>query len=136
MAIDSNCKNTSWNSPYTDPKGEELEVLITDNRLNIVNVPRAQLDFVPGNTSFLDLTLAGDKVNISHWRFLSTPSCSNHPYVYFEVVATLPARRGAADRLKSLPPVTQLNLSELKKCISAKLELHPALSVMTSDLLL
>lgn len=133
LAMDSNCKNKSWNSPFTDAKGEELEALIADNCLNIVNVPRAQLDFVPGNTLFLDLTLAGDKVRVSHWRFLSTPSCSDHPYVYFEVMVSPPVRRGVASRCKRVPPVSQLNLSDLKKCISSKIDLHPAQTVLASE---
>jgi hypothetical protein len=43
------------------------------------------LDFIPGGTSFVDITLAGGQVNVTRWLFLSMPSLSDHLYIYFEV---------------------------------------------------
>jgi hypothetical protein len=61
------------NSNGTDSRGSDLEALILHHKLNIVNKPRADLDFVPGGTSFIDVTLVGDRVNIHRWSYLAMP---------------------------------------------------------------
>lgn len=65
IAMDSNANNRLWNSPTTDAKGVELECLIHSENLSIINSNTSDLDFTPGGTSFLDVTLAGDKVVVS-----------------------------------------------------------------------
>ena len=53
--------------------------------MNIVNRPREDLPFIPGGTTFDDVTLAGDLTRISRWMYLAMPSLSDHPYIYLEV---------------------------------------------------
>ena len=60
----------SWRGSFSFLKtchGRELplEDLITRHKLNIVNRPRADLDFVPKGTYFVDITLAGDQIVVS-----------------------------------------------------------------------
>lgn len=45
----------------------------------------AKLDFAPGDTSFVDLTLVGDQVKIVRWLFLAISSLSDHQYIFFEI---------------------------------------------------
>lgn len=46
---------------------------------------RADLDFTPKGTSFVDINLAGDQIVVSSWLYLAIPFCSDHPYIYFKV---------------------------------------------------
>ncbi len=50
-----------------------MEDLISSHGFNIVNRPRDVLDFVPGGTSFVDITLAGGQVNVTRWHFFAFP---------------------------------------------------------------
>jgi hypothetical protein len=67
IGTDSNAKKPLWNSCGNDSRGRELEDLITWHKLNIVNRPRADLDFLPKGTSFVDITLTGDQIVVSRW---------------------------------------------------------------------
>ena len=50
----------------------------------------------PWGTSFIDITLAGNRAHIPRWSYLAMPSLSDHPYIYFEVETS-----GMATLLKS-----------------------------------
>jgi hypothetical protein len=43
------------------------------SNLNVYNNPLVQLDFVPDEIYFVDLTLAGDQVKIQRWLLLTIP---------------------------------------------------------------
>jgi hypothetical protein len=110
-----------WNSNGTDSRGSDLEALILHHKLNIVNKPCADLDFVPGGTSFIDVTLAGDRVNILRWSYLAMPSLSDHPYIYFEVVIS-----GITPLLKSpaankAPSLFHINQRSYLNCLALTL---------------
>ncbi|EFX74931.1 hypothetical protein DAPPUDRAFT_323906 [Daphnia pulex] len=60
FGIDANAKSLLWNSNRTDPKGVDLESLVLMHKLNFINVNKQHLEFIPGGTSFVDVTLAGD----------------------------------------------------------------------------
>jgi hypothetical protein len=79
LCADANAKSPLWNSVGTDHRGSELESLLIDYKLNVANQPLESLEFIPGGTSFIDLTLTGDLINLSRWLFLSTLSLSDHP---------------------------------------------------------
>lgn len=85
FGIDANAKNHLWNCSQTNEKGVELERLVLHSKLNVVNVDKQHLDFVPGGTAFVDVTLAGDHVKVRRWLFLPFPSLSDHPFLYFEI---------------------------------------------------
>ena len=79
--MDGNAKNKLWGSSRTDKKGVELEHLIVKNNLNVANVPNSKLEYIPSKISKVDVTLYGDKVKISGWKFLNTVSLSDtHTY--------------------------------------------------------
>ena len=90
FCLDANARNLLWNSSCTDQKGYNFESIFQSRKLNIVNVPKADLDFVPRGTSFVDITVAGDRVNVTRWIFLELHSLSDHPYIYFEVPLSPP----------------------------------------------
>ena len=88
IGVDSNAKNQLWNSIYTDQKGIDFEQLALVSKLNVMNATLDSLNFVPGGTSFVDVTLAGDEVKLHSWRFLPFASLSDHPFIYFETGAS------------------------------------------------
>jgi hypothetical protein len=106
IGTDSNAKKPLWNSCGKDSHGRELENLITRHKLNIVNRPHADLDFIPKGTSFVDITLAGDQIVVSRWLYLAFLSLSDHPYIYFEVefagMAPPPVNPSAARKASDL----------------------------------
>lgn len=112
IGSDSNGKSNIWNSVCTDKLGSDLEAFLPLHKLNIANRQLEQLDFFPGGTSFIGLTLTGDQINLSQWRFLSTPFLSDHPYIYFEVeLANFePKPLQTLQRRVSSPPLMQVDL--------------------------
>ena len=78
-------------------------------KVNIANVAREHLVFVPTSTSFVDLTLYGDRVDIQSWSFLSIPSLSDHPYMYFEVNSVKPVPPKAKRTNPPLPKLCSIN---------------------------
>ena len=91
-----------------DSRGAIMKDLISSHGFNIVNRPRDVLDFIPGGTSFVDITLTGGQVNVTRWLFLSMPFLSDHPYIYFEVkmCALPPLPRKVAPSLAGLDKIT------------------------------
>jgi len=87
IGMDANAHNPLWNSTFTDDKGRELEDLMLSNQLDLLNVPAAELAWVPAGTSFIDVTLAGDEVfqHLQNWKYLDFHSLSDHPYIYFTI---------------------------------------------------
>ncbi len=75
--------NPLWNSKTLDDKGSAMEDFCRSLGLTVCNVALHNLSHCPTNTSFPDITLAGDYANISQWRFLDIPSLSDHPYISF-----------------------------------------------------
>ena len=70
LSGDVNAKNKVWNSARTDDCGLELEHIFRESRLSIANVDLISLPYKPSNTSFLDVTVVGDRVSLSNWSFL------------------------------------------------------------------
>ena len=85
LASDVNAKNKIWNSNNTDWKGNEIETILMDLNLSLCNVDRSELSFVPGGTSFVDITITGRHINHRNWEYLPVPSLSDHPYISFEI---------------------------------------------------
>ena len=77
ICVDSNAKSPEWNSTSTKQRGSELERLLVGFKKSVANQPLNSLDFVPGGTAFVDITLTGDRVNLSRWLSLSTPPLSD-----------------------------------------------------------
>ena len=98
IGMDANAKNPLWNSNYTDSKGRELENFVSEWPLSVANRAKHVLDFVPPDSSFPDVTLVGDGIDVEDWRFLSIPSLSDHPYITFKInfyqSRNAPSRRG------------------------------------------
>jgi hypothetical protein len=73
IGSDANDNSLLWNSRCNGKCGEELETLLFCSYLIVSNHPLFQLDFVPDEISFVDLTLAGDQVKIQRWLLLTIP---------------------------------------------------------------
>ena len=86
LCLDSNALNPLWNSRTLDDKGRTFEEFFRAMGLNIINVELGQLEHQPTNTSFLDITTAGDLLHLSEWKFLDTPSLSDHPFIHFSLL--------------------------------------------------
>jgi len=87
IAIDANAHSPIWNSVSCDAKGRELEGLISLYNLNVANLPKSDLPWVPSSTTFVDVTLFGDHLRslLTEWKFLDFPSLSDHPFIYFSI---------------------------------------------------
>lgn len=110
FSMDTNAHNQLWFSPTTDSRGEELELAVHRRNLNIANIEKADLDFKPAGTTFVDLTVYGDLIKLSNWRFLPLPSLSDHPFVYFEILTSItksPKKRGSNS--EKVPKLTNIN---------------------------
>lgn len=67
MAIDTNVHSNIWNRRFVHRRGEISESFFTQKSLNIMN----SSSIVPlQNTSFVDVTLTGDDVTCTKWKFL------------------------------------------------------------------
>ncbi len=51
-----------------------------------------ECSFTPVGTSFIDITLAGDKIANTSWSYLDFPSLSDHPYITFNFSLFSPSR--------------------------------------------
>ena len=100
----------------------ELESLILDSRLNIANRDLNELDFTPPNTSFIDVTLAGDKVKFARWFYPSIPSFSDHPYIYFEILIN-PAQilPTCNPPVRRVPHLSKINVPLLNERITSQI---------------
>ena len=116
LALDANAHSPVWNSSFYDVKGRELEDLIYFHKLNLANLPMADLPWIPPSTSFVDVTLVGDQLRsfISEWRFLDFPSLSDHPFIFFSIDLPHPARR--PPRLPTLSEVDTTALNHNINC--------------------
>jgi hypothetical protein len=85
IGTDANAKSQLWNSSSCDKRGSEFESILANFKLNLIKRPSTDLDFIPSGTSFVDLTLAVDKVRFHRWFYLATPSLYDHPYIFFEI---------------------------------------------------
>ncbi len=65
LCLDSNAMNPLWNSKTLDDKGSAMENFCRSLGLTVCNVALHHLSHCPTNTSFPDITLAGDYANIS-----------------------------------------------------------------------
>jgi hypothetical protein len=111
FGLDFNTKNRVWNSSVNDRRGEDLETVIFGSGLNIANRLCDELDFVPGGTAFVDLTLTGPRLFISRWAFLAMPSLSDHSYIYFQVDSPVFTPKPKAHPNKPIPSLSNMNLN-------------------------
>ena len=140
---DINAHNSLWNSSTTNDKGRKTEEFLLQKNLNICNKPLSDLNFTPLNTTFVDVTVAGDGIigKIKTWRFLSQTSLSYHPYIYL-TIDLLPGRK-PHDKSR-LPKLEELNTSMFKHLVKRKLsslmdqkskrEIDDAIETITSTL--
>ena len=135
IGVDSNAKNTVWSSCCTDRKGSYLESILLQLQLNIANIHIDQLDFVPGGTSFVDLTLVGDIVDVKRWLFLSMPSLSDHPYIYFELrLPQLPTMKRPALSPITIPRLQNIDQNRFCRLLDSAVDtlISPSLSSITA----
>ena len=76
-----------WNSSSSDLKGRDLVYTFANPSLKVCNIPKERLSYAPTNSTFVDVTVAGDGIRnrIRGWRYLSDPSLSHHFYTYFTI---------------------------------------------------
>ena len=133
LCMDSNAHDPLWNSSFTDQKGIELVDIVISKRLHVVNVLKEDLEVVPRQTTFVDVTLVGEKMsnNIANWRFSDIPSLSDHPYIMFELC--LSYRKMATSR-HLLPKLEHVNCDLLRTLIQNSLpNPQPLLTVKDID---
>ena len=87
--------------------------------------------FILLGTSMVDVTLGGDKIDISDWSFLDFDSLSDHPFIFFKLM-----REGHnLNRLttESVPKLKNLNKSRFLNLLTAEINFHfnPAAALTT-----
>jgi len=147
IGMDANARNPLWNSNYTDGKGRDLENFVSEWPLTVANRAKHVLDFVPPDSSFPDVTLVGDRIDVEDWRFLSIPSLSDHPYITFKIqyhqCRNAPSRRGPRVPrfpqldglvLKDRIRVSLAALTENKNKLETTLEINSAVIELTETI--
>jgi hypothetical protein len=122
-----------WNSASTNQIGSELERLLAEFKMSVANQPLNLLDFVPGGTAFVDITLTGDRYHLSRWLFLSAPSLSDHPYLYFNVVIPTFTCKPHLGSQRPVPPPPQIDRELFKAKLSNSLCFLPRTPLLTSS---
>lgn len=75
LAMDSNAHNTLWKSARIDEWDMLLEEMMLQHNLILMNKDRTELDFVPLDTSFVDISAGKGDVAIGLWHYLHDPLC-------------------------------------------------------------
>jgi hypothetical protein len=91
-------------SSRTDVKGTAMESAITAKKRNILIIAPDECLFTPLDTSFIDITLAGDKITNTSWSYLDLPSLSDHPYI----TSTFSLSARTSPKIRTSHPVHKL----------------------------
>jgi hypothetical protein len=113
LSVDANARNRLWNSLTTDHKGVDFESFMSETNLQLANLNASELDFVPGETTFVDVTAIGGKIIVSRWFFPSIPSLSDHPFIYFEVDRPCSSHQSERTHAPRPPHISRINISVL-----------------------
>ena len=136
LCTDSNAMNPLWNSKALDDKGRTMEEFCRAIGLSVANIELRHLSHIPSNTSFPDITLIGDDVAVSEWKFLDVPSLSDHPYIYFSLVINV--GKSASQTRKMLPRLETCSIDDFISSLESELCNLPALDpygpVQTDDI--
>ena len=85
VAMDANAKQELWNSVANNERGKALLYYLKKRNLKVVNSHKSDLNYIPPKTSFVDVTLRGENVNVSGWKYLRRDFMSDHPCIQFDV---------------------------------------------------
>ena len=119
IGMDANAKNKTWRSPDTNERGSRLELITQQYGMNIANylLFEDQSAFIPAGTSFVDVTIIGDQVEMLSWQYLDLPSGSDHPLINFLIDS--PADDHRHRKRQALPSGPALNKQILVKKVSS-----------------
>ena len=90
VCFHANAKNELWNNSFTEKTDSDIENILSLLPLSVVNIGTDDLHHVPSNTSFIDVTAAGDQIKIRDWFYLPIPLFSDHPQIFFPVPTAEP----------------------------------------------
>ena len=85
VGMDANAKHESWNSETNNDRGKTLLYYLQRWNLKVINSPESALNYIPRDTAFVDVTLKGENVNVSGWKYLRRDFMSDHPCIQFDV---------------------------------------------------
>ena len=89
LMADINSKSTWWYSNFTDARGEQVEELISEQGLNVENLPFNPPTFEnrAGAKSNIDITLTNEKAQyaVRDWRVGQGLTTSDHNLIYFKI---------------------------------------------------
>jgi Endonuclease-reverse transcriptase len=122
IGADTNAKSPLWNSNCSNARGRELESLLARFPLNVCNLPADSLPFAPADTSFIDVTLVGNAVEVNNWHFPDIPSLSDHPFISFELACSMRRSARSARVFNFLPPLQNLDKDKFQEMLRANLK--------------
>jgi hypothetical protein len=119
IGMDANAKNKTWRSPDTNERGSRLELITQKHGMNIANYSlfNDQSAFIPAGTSYVDITIVGDQVEMPAWQYLDLPSGSDHPLINFLIDS--PANDHRHRKRQALTSGPALNKQLLLKKVSS-----------------
>nr|AMS38355.1 hypothetical protein [Bactrocera tryoni] len=86
VGADANAHHTVWGSPDINQRGESLLNYILQSSLVVANRGEEPTYIGPTSRNVLDITLYTSRdALVENWRVLSTPSFSDHRYIYFSI---------------------------------------------------
>ncbi len=114
-------------------KDLDFEQLAFTNKIEREKCRYCSLDFVPGGTSFVDVALTGDNIDLTRWLFLPFASLSDHPFVYLELAVKqncpgIPRPKGAIP----FPKYSDIDQKSFLELFKYDLLLSPQLPLMNS----
>ncbi len=128
IAADINGRNPLWNSSVIDNNREEKWK--SSHPLNLCNIPLTRLSYSPAHSSYVDVTLSGDNVQMSAWKFLAIDSLSDHPLIFFQIErSNLLTQKKAVNRS---PDLKRIDQASFLGALRESLALEPILGTLTS----
>ena len=113
-------------------KGRELEKILAVLPVSIGNINSENYRNIRG-TTHVDVTLVGDEMCriMSDWRYLPTPSLSDHQYIFFKL--TLNINKSVAQNSYRLPSYEDINMCMMKNVLSELLQQYVNINNIESE---
>ena len=115
IGADLNAKNRLWGSKTTNQRGFKTEESIAGLPVRVANKQSKGGEIAPTNYGLVDVTFAGDNINIKHWKYLEEPSLSDHPLIYFEISAVNLESQRRQNRVPGIKQIDETHFKELLK---------------------
>ena len=91
IAVDTNCRSTTWYDVISNSRGRLLEEFLASNQLHLANQESERFTFENSRgSSNIDLTITNTQLlaEISYWEISDEESCSDHNILKYNLGIT------------------------------------------------